>query len=252
MVTVSTLTNYLDDNGNEIITSRTFDSQVQVRFRGHNNRIVIADDARLGRLNVTFDCDHGTLEIGNNTKVGPSKWSMRLGQNSTIQIGDNVSTTETCVISAVEGVKVQIGDDVMIAEGVQIRADDGHPIFDVASGIRVNMPRQISIGNHVWLGFRAAVLGGAQIGDGTVVGLGSIVTGRIPDNCVAAGSPARVIRRNVAWHLSLVKPYFKPDSSTVAKSEYWHLTENWDVDTKPVKSKAGPVLEWLRARFRRI
>ena len=46
----------------------------------------------------------------------------------------------------------------------------------------------------VWIAANAVVLGGVTIGDGAVIGAGSVVTKDIPDDCVAVGNPARVIR----------------------------------------------------------
>jgi acetyltransferase-like isoleucine patch superfamily enzyme len=154
--------------------------------------------------------------------------AIRIGQDSTVRIGRNVSSTSTVAMSATEGTTIVIGEDVMFASENQVRADDGHPIFDVRTGQRVNVSKSIRIGAHVWLGRMAVVLGGARIGSGTVIGYGSIVTGRIPNNCVAAGVPARVVRRDIAWerpHLSLVRPFYKPDATSVVKSAYWQLTE---------------------------
>ncbi|SJN45581.1 putative capsule O-acetyl transferase [Microbacterium esteraromaticum] len=74
-------------------------------------------------------------------------------------IGRNVSTTSTVGISATEGTTISLGEDCMLAIGVQLRADDGHPIFDVHTEKRVNVSRDIVIGAHVWLGYNSAVLG---------------------------------------------------------------------------------------------
>lgn len=52
----------------------------------------------------------------------------------------------------------------------------------------------ISVGNDVWIGTRAVVLSGVKIGDGAVIGAGSVVTRDIPPYAIAAGSPARVVR----------------------------------------------------------
>ena len=115
----------------------------------------------------------------------------------------------------------------MFASEIQVRADDGHPIFDVRTGKRVNVSKNITIGPHVWVGWGAWILGGTTIGEGSVIGTGAIVKARIPNNVVAAGIPARVVRKDIAWerpHLSLVEPYYKPDVSTVKKSRYWKLT----------------------------
>ena len=53
----------------------------------------------------------------------------------------------------------------------------------------------INIGSDVWLGARVIVLPGVKIGDGCVIGANSVVTKDIPPYHVAAGSPARVIRK---------------------------------------------------------
>ncbi|WP_286438487.1 CatB-related O-acetyltransferase [Bacteroides acidifaciens] len=50
------------------------------------------------------------------------------------------------------------------------------------------------IGNDVWIGFGAMVIGGVKIGDGAIIGAGSIVTKDIPPFAIAVGSPAKVIK----------------------------------------------------------
>ena len=55
-------------------------------------------------------------------------------------------------------------------------------------------PDPVRIGDNVWLGVRAIVLPGVSIGDGSVIGAGSVVTGDIPPRSLAVGAPARVIR----------------------------------------------------------
>jgi len=53
----------------------------------------------------------------------------------------------------------------------------------------------VTIGNNVWIGGNVTILPGVTIGDNCTIGAGSVVTRDIPDNSVAAGNPARVIRR---------------------------------------------------------
>lgn len=226
--TVTRLAQYRDERGNEIVYSGAIEEGITILFSGRNNRLVVADTAQLKKLKVDFNCNRGLLEIGGSSGVPPLSATVRLGQKSTVRIGENVSSTASVTISAVEGTQVIVGDDVMFASENEVRTDDGHPIFDVRTGKRVNVSRSIRIGNHVWLARHATVLGGVNIGDGAVIGFGSIVTKPIPNNCVAAGVPARVVRRDIAWerpHLSLSRPFFKPDASTIEKSIYWNLTE---------------------------
>src|SRR3954470_3281217 len=199
---------------------------VRINFRGRNNRLVVGGRSRHGHLAVDFDCDNATVRIGPSSRYFEA--SIRVGEDSKVLIGRDVSSTTKVTMSAAEGTTITIGDDVMFASLNQVRADDGHPIFDIHTGQRVNVSQSIRIGNHVWLGRSAAVLGGARIGDGTVIGYGSVVTRRIPNNCVAAGVPARVLRRDIGWdraHLTLTAPPYKPDVSTVKGSKYWGPTK---------------------------
>lgn len=53
----------------------------------------------------------------------------------------------------------------------------------------------VAIGDNSWIGVNVAILPGVKIGRNVVVGANSVVTGDLPDNCVAAGNPARVIKR---------------------------------------------------------
>lgn len=71
-----------------------------------------------------------------------------------------------------------------IAFGDPLAGIDGHP---ATKGIT-------RIGNDVWIGYRALILSGVQIGDGAVVGAGAVVTDDVPPYSIVAGNPARVIR----------------------------------------------------------
>jgi lipopolysaccharide O-acetyltransferase len=53
----------------------------------------------------------------------------------------------------------------------------------------------VTIGKRVWIGDGAVILPGAQIGHGAIIGANAVVTGIIPDNCIAVGLPAHAIRR---------------------------------------------------------
>lgn len=232
MVTLNTLASYSDANGNKILYEGPEIPGVRIEFSGSNNTMEVLSDVRLAKLNIVFDCDNGTFRMAGN-KFGSFSGFIRIGQDSTVSLGQDVTATNACVISAVEGTSVIIGNDVMLASENEIRADDGHAIFDVESETRVNWSKSISIGDHVWVAKRAVLLGGACIGDGSVVGFGSIVTGVVPNNCVAAGVPARVIRQDIAWerpHLSRAKPFYKPHAETVKKSPYWSKTDGSVID----------------------
>ena len=61
--------------------------------------------------------------------------------------------------------------------------------------IQTNNPyKKVTIGNDVWIGTRAMIMGGVTIGDGAVIGAGAIVTKDVPPYAIVAGVPARIIR----------------------------------------------------------
>jgi acetyltransferase-like isoleucine patch superfamily enzyme len=112
-------------------------------------------------------------------------------ENASLELGSgyiNSNSTISCFNC------IKIGHDVAIAENVTIRDSDNHSIV---GGKPKTAP--INIGNHVWIGLGVTVLKGVTIGDGAVIAAGSMVTKDVPPNCLAAGVPARVIRKDVSW-----------------------------------------------------
>lgn len=88
---------------------------------------------------------------------------------------------------------IQIGNNVAISENVTIRDSDNHSLNDQPS------TKPITIGDHVWVGMNSTILKGVNIGSGSVIAAGSIVTRDIPENSLAAGVPAKVIKNNISW-----------------------------------------------------
>lgn len=91
--------------------------------------------------------------------------------------------------------KITIGKDCAIARDVIIRDYDAHSLCDEMH----STAKEIYIGNHVWIGTRAIILKGVNIGDGAIIAAGSVVTKDVSAKCLVAGVPAQVIRENVEW-----------------------------------------------------
>jgi acetyltransferase-like isoleucine patch superfamily enzyme len=121
-----------------------------------------------------------------------------------ILIGRNVYVGDDVLISCSAGVK--LGDNTLIAHGVQIFDNNTHPVkFEerhndwvyILKGLgekpRIDS-RNIVIGQSCWIGFNSIILKGVTIGDHTIVSAGSVVTTDIPANVIAGGNPARVIK----------------------------------------------------------
>ena len=144
------------------------------------------------------------IEIGSGTLVG-ERVSLSagllpghdLGADPVLRIGSR------CVIGRgshlVAHQSIVIGDDVYTGPNVYI-TDQNHSYTDPNLPIGRQWPQNtaVSIGSGSWLGAGAIVLPGACIGRNVVVAAGSVVRGQVPDRCVIAGVPARVVRQYVA------------------------------------------------------
>ena len=89
--------------------------------------------------------------------------------------------------------QITIGDNVMLGPKVGLYAVN-HPIDPTIRATGLEYGKPITIGDNVWIGGSAVVCPGVTIGSGVVIGAGSVVVHDIPDNCVAVGNPARVVR----------------------------------------------------------
>ena len=110
-----------------------------------------------------------------------------------LEIGDNVSIHPMCYIDAAGG--ISIGNDVSIAHAVTIMTSSHHfdrhdiPIKEQSYDVF-----KTEIGNDVWIGAKATLLCGNNIGSGSVIGAGAIVTHDVLENTINVGAPARVLK----------------------------------------------------------
>jgi serine acetyltransferase len=92
--------------------------------------------------------------------------------------------------------EIVIGDDIQTGPYVYI-TDQNHSYEDPVEPIGRQWPTEapVRIGSGSWLGANAVILPGAQIGEHVVVAAGAVVRGEVPDRCVVAGVPARIVKR---------------------------------------------------------
>lgn len=139
-------------------------------------------------------------KIGSNVKID-KPFYCDYGKN--ISIGNNSIININCTF--IDCNKIEIGNNVLIASNVQIYTAT-HPVntmerlvdkWDEKSGQAFfrTYALPVKIEDNVWIGGGVIILPGITIGKNSVIGAGSIVTKDIPTNCVAVGSPCRVIKQ---------------------------------------------------------
>ena len=139
------------------------------------------------------------ITVGDFVFIGSDSWLSTLPNDelsceSIIEIGDRSSISGHVTISGTK--KIIIEPDVLIARYVYI-SDHSHAYLNrnepiLTQGISKVQPVRIKQG--AWLGQSVVVCPGVTIGKNSVIGANSVVTKSIPDYCVAAGAPAKVIR----------------------------------------------------------
>ena len=124
---------------------------------------------------------------------------------------------------------ITIGNNVHITDGVKFITHDGGTLLFRYLVPDLEITKPIVVGNNVYIGNNVIILPGVKIGDNVVIGAGAVVSKNIPDNSVAVGVPARVIKtadeyleklKKESLHLGRLKGKEKDD----ALKEYFHYT----------------------------
>ena len=108
-----------------------------------------------------------------------------------IHLGEKVYFNVSCVV--LDAAKVTIGSNVFIGPGVHIYTAS-HPT-NAFERKTIEFAKPVTIGNDCWIGGNSVICPGVTIGDGCTIGAGSVVTKDIPENSLAVGNPARVIKK---------------------------------------------------------
>lgn len=164
-----------------IVGKGTYLEDCSFRIEGNYCKVVIGEGCTLRGMEFWIEDDLGTISIGKATK--------------------SFGNTQ---LASIEGQTISIGNDCLLAKGIQVRVGDSHSIFSVKNHQRINYSKGVTIGNHVWIGEQVTILKGVNIGENSVIGTGAIVTANIPKNTIAAGIPAKIIKENITWDIQRI------------------------------------------------
>lgn len=159
---------------------------------------------------------HGDLTVGNNVYIGNRVTIFEGLGGGSVALGDRVHLHQDVIIENGEGGVLTIEADthiqprcqlsvykgtLRIGRNVQIAANCGFYPYNHGFRPGEDVARQaletrggILVEDDVWIGYNATVLDGVRIGRGAVIGAGAVVTHDIPEDAIAVGVPARVVR----------------------------------------------------------
>lgn len=184
---------------------RTLPKSLQVYIDGNNNLIDM--ELPLGDFSnvcIGMKRDNNVFEIKStyrgfsNVSVGcEDAGQVRIGKDCSIRTGENHFFSGG---GYNEPVKIIIGDGVMVARETIFRNSSGETMLDSETDMPIAKPKDIVIGNHVWIMSRCMVYAGCQLPEGTAVAACSFVNKKFEEkNTLIGGTPARVIRRGIKW-----------------------------------------------------
>lgn len=162
--------------GNTIYIRSKLSKNVRIVIYGNSHRLTIEENVAFSKGIIWFEDNGCEIFIGSKTTIG-----------------------EAVLSAAEDGRKIIIGADCMFSKGIKISTTDSHSIINLETGERTNQAKDVTIGNHVWIGQNVTINKGVEIGQNSIVAGHSVLTKSIPSNCIAAGVPGRVVKSQVDW-----------------------------------------------------
>lgn len=158
-------------------------------------RLIMRISATHGSISLLIPGDDAIVEFADGTS---GLYDIRVARPSRVFIGEGTTSNGVKIIC--DRSNFRCGRDCMFSDDIIVQAADQHALVDVASGAIINnVHRKVTLGDHVWLGRRSMLLPKAEVGDGSIIGAGAVVSSKIPERAIAAGVPARVVREGVTW-----------------------------------------------------
>lgn len=161
-------------------------------------RIVFTQPVLRGR--VAIPLGPGTADIRIET-AGPVNLDIRTWRSCSLRIGEGTTVNSARIVC--DNADVEIGRDGLWSDDILVQSNDQHGIIDLTTMTLTNTHRRrIAIADHVWIGRRAMVLPDTEIGFGSILAAGAILTAAMPARTIFAGVPARQVRANASWSRS--------------------------------------------------
>lgn len=208
-------------------------NKCSIRLKSEKFSIFIDDYSHLDGVHLEIG-ENSDFYLGVNSKL---KGTVIINDNGKFSAGAGLVCNSPVLINITESCSVDIGRDCLFANPT-IMTSDFHGIYGRHGGGILNKDASVKISDRVWLATNTVVLKGADIGSDSIVGAGACVSGRIDDFSVAIGSPAKVIKSNIAWNRERIEsasPIFDGGFSLAEISAFYKNSDFDKVLEKGIK-----------------
>jgi len=183
---------------------------------GYKSQAILANRHSTGFVSYSVSIAHSELLLGEYVYLGDRVAIYKTSSGGPVKLADRVKLYSDIIMETTDGGSISVGEFTHIQPRCHFVAGTSSIIigrrceiapacafYPFNHGIEAGKPVReqpliskgdIEIGDDVWLGYGVVVLDGVKIGSGAVIGANSVVTKDIPENAIAVGSPAKVIR----------------------------------------------------------
>ncbi|WP_269225993.1 acyltransferase [Flavobacterium eburneipallidum] len=183
---------------NSFIVNKSTVIKSRIYVVGVNNKLNI-NNCFLENSIITIDGIGNLVEVEAGVKLRKVNLIIR-GNNCSVRIGKDTTFGGARIVNVGSDNSIVIGNNCLFADKIEIWASDTHAIYD-ENGNWINKEKPIIIESNVWVGSKVTILKGVKIGDGSIIGMETLLTKDVKAKTIVAGNPAREIKKNVYWTL---------------------------------------------------
>ena len=174
--------------------------RVAIKVIGNNNSVTIHSNCRFKNTKIIILGSNNCLTFGEKVMVYESASFELEGSNTLVNIGKNTTIGSANFMIGESDTNINIGEDCMLSRNIILSTSDYHSIISLETKERINPPKNITIKNHVWIGYSAYISKGAIIGNNCIVASHAYVGGKkFKDHTILGGLPAKQLRENINW-----------------------------------------------------
>lgn len=148
-------------------------------------------------LNAVDPLDSAAREAAARALLGSAGPELDIQPGFHCDNGKNITVgrrfTANFNVTILDGAPVTFGDFCMVGPGTLI-STTGHPLEAQGRRDRLAVSEPITFGDDVWIGGNCTILPGVTVGSNVIIAAGAVVNRDVPDNCIVAGVPARVVK----------------------------------------------------------